>query len=194
MENSSKALIIVGEVLIAIIILSILTAVIVSFGRYSSDTHKKIADQETYQFNSNFLSYSGRVNITAQEIATIINFAKKENDKNDLSRKNNENSEMYIDILIDDKSFFKNMTTDNEYNDNINFSNHVSKFIETNNTTYFRCQATAKKSNKMINGVYEITTTFANDKDIDYNNQRRVNKIVFHKITNYKVVDPIHVK
>lgn len=194
MENSSKALIIAGEILIAIIVLSILASVIVSFGRYSSDTHKQIADQETYQFNSNFLSYSGRVNITAQEIATIINFAKKENDKNDLSRKNNENSEMYIDILIDDKSFFKNMTTDNEYNDNVNFSNHVSKFIETNNTTYFRCQATAKKSNKMINGVYEITTTFANDKDIDYNNQRRVNKIVFHKITNYKVVDPIHVK
>lgn len=199
MENASKALIIVGEVLIAIIILSILAAVIVSFGRYSSNMHKKISDQEIYQFNENFLNYSGRVNITAQEIATIINFAKKENDKNDLSRTNSENNESYIDVLIDNKSFFKNIiTNDEDYKDNIKFSNKVNQFIKSNNIYYYRCQGNFETPIKIVDGVKEIYTKEDTVVDIEYNSFKKVKSIRFHQIKpnsdnkkTYNVTEPI---
>lgn len=200
MENSSKALIIAGEILIAIIILSILAAVIVSFGRYSSDMHTKISDQEIYQFNSNFISYSGRVDVTAQEIATIINFAKRENDKNNLSRTNSENSMSYIEVWIDNKRFFQDLTTDKEYESNVNFSNRVNRFIKENNLQYYRCQATFKTPIKTVNEVKEIWTVEdpSTSGDIGYDNLGKINCIKFHVIKDnidesktYDVTDPI---
>ncbi len=183
MENSSKALIMAGEILIAIIILSILAAVIVSFGRYSSDMHEKIADQETYQFNSNFLDYSGRVNITAQEIATIINFAKKENDKNNFTQDDIDN-EAYVNVWIDNIQFFaKGNISKNNYENNVNFNKVVSQFVTKYNTKYFRCDGNFKTPIETVNGVKEIWTTEATSEvDIGYNSVKKVNLIKFHRI------------
>lgn len=190
MENASKALIMAGEILIGIIVLGILAFVIVSFGRYSSDMHKRIANQEVYKFNSNFLSYSGRVDITSQEIATIINFAKRENDNNNLSRNNSENNEAYIDIIIDNKSFFKDnkyIKKDSDYDIATSFNKCVNEFIRNNNLKYFRCQANVKKITN-VNGVLEIETDdkYNDNDDIGYNTFNKINKIVFQSVDESK--------
>lgn len=106
MENASKALIMAGEILIALIVLSIISVVTISFGKHSKEMHKKMADQQNQQFNNNFLIYSNRTNITAQEIVTIINYAKIKNDERGLAW-NDYTNEYYVEVYIDNTKVFR---------------------------------------------------------------------------------------
>jgi predicted porin len=75
MENASKALIMAGEIVIAILVIGLIVYINVLFGNFSVSMNSKISESKTAEFNNNFYVYSGRYNITAPEIATIINFA-----------------------------------------------------------------------------------------------------------------------
>ncbi len=212
MENASKALIMAGEVLIAIIILSILVAVIMAFGSYSSNVHKDIEKREIDQFNTNFQTYEGRVNITAQEIASIINFAKKENDKNEFKLSDaNSNKYGFINVFIDmngnfiGSSFFtgsNNKYVNNKeqnYNNSTNFNNILNNFIKANNNYYFRCCASVKDiDSTTYSGVKYITTEtkLGDSEDIKYNSEGKAYQITFHKIkeSDFKVSDSIEVE
>ena len=65
MENVSKALIIAGEVLIAVLVLSLAMVVIVKFGKFSANTNKRLSEDELNNFNNKFYAFNGRINITA---------------------------------------------------------------------------------------------------------------------------------
>ena len=80
MENASKALIMAGEILIAVLVLSLAGVLIVRFGKFSSETNSKLVQNKTDEFNNKFYSLSGRINITADEIASLINYVKENND------------------------------------------------------------------------------------------------------------------
>lgn len=76
MENATKALIISGGVLIAILLLTLFTYL---FSKMSSGTSKiyDIMEQsEIAEFNQKFLNYKGRDKLTIQDVVTIINLAK----------------------------------------------------------------------------------------------------------------------
>ena len=84
MENASKALIIAGEVLIAVLVITFMVSLFVTFGNFSANIHEKLSNEQVIKFNNNFTIYEGRINITAQEIVTAINFAKQANDAREL--------------------------------------------------------------------------------------------------------------
>ena len=74
MENASKALVMAGGVLIAIMLLTLFTYL---FSRMSSNTsgiYQLIEKHEKDEFNQQFLNYEGR-EITPQDVATLINLA-----------------------------------------------------------------------------------------------------------------------
>lgn len=74
MENASKALVMAGGVLIAIMLLTLFTYL---FSRMSSSTsgiYQLIEKHEKDEFNQQFLNYEGR-EITPQDVATLINLA-----------------------------------------------------------------------------------------------------------------------
>ena len=73
MENASKALIIAGEVLIGVLILTLASFVITQFGSFSRNLNNQMSETEIRSFNVNFTNFSGRANISMQEVATIIN-------------------------------------------------------------------------------------------------------------------------
>lgn len=82
MENATKALLISGGILLAIMVLSI---GVVLFNQFSGsgeayETSQTIA--ETRKFNNNFTKFEDRGDITAQEIVTLKEFVKQYNDKN----------------------------------------------------------------------------------------------------------------
>lgn len=147
MENASKALIMAGEVVIAVLVIGLIVYINVLFGSFSNSMNSKIAESQVSQFNNNFFIYSGRYNITVPEIATIINFAKQTNDSNDLSRTNPEASIYYIDVTIDGKDFFNSSSyidNDSEYdNSNLKFKQKVNEFLNNNNKLYFTCNCKA---------------------------------------------------
>ena len=163
MENASKALIIAGEILIGVLIISLASYIIVQFGTFSRNLNIKMEEAEIMQFNVKFTNYAGRANISSQEVVTIINFAKQRNEEYNV----NSNDEFYIDVCIDGKSAL---------NTNIN------QYLEENkNNTYYYCNL---RNVKIINDEQglKLTAITTND-DITYNfNTQLVNKIDFHEI------------
>nr|MBB1522042.1 hypothetical protein [Clostridiales bacterium] len=84
MENTSKALIMAGETLIAILVIGLFVTINTLFGRFSRNMNKQLESSNISIKNSVFMGYEGRVNILVTEVASIINYAKKLNDENGL--------------------------------------------------------------------------------------------------------------
>lgn len=79
MENASKALLIAGGVLIAIIILSIALFLYSLYANRAKEYSQIMSTTELQKFNSKFETYVGRNDITAQEIVSVVNLAKEYN-------------------------------------------------------------------------------------------------------------------
>lgn len=75
MENASKALIMVGGVLLAILVISAGVYLVGNLSKTADSYTTKLDTTELQKYNSKFEIYIGRSNITAQEIVTVINSA-----------------------------------------------------------------------------------------------------------------------
>ena len=80
MENATKALLIAAGVLITIIVITIGVVLYQTFSSQTKGYSQTIETSEIQKFNSNYLIYIGRQNITAQEIVSTVNRAKEYND------------------------------------------------------------------------------------------------------------------
>jgi len=132
MENASKALIMAGTILISIMVISLGVYIINMFGEYTAGQEQERANRQIAEFNAQFLKYEGRTDITAQDIVTVANLAKANNDFYELtvadaSRLNPEEQGSYY-ISVD----IKKVSTDsgfqgNNRNSNENFENCTNK-------------------------------------------------------------------
>ena len=82
MENASKALIMAGGILIAILVMSLFVYLIVSFGATSDKIHDQNAQTQITEFNAQFTKYQGRTNITIYDIVSVANLARENNKQN----------------------------------------------------------------------------------------------------------------
>ena len=107
MDNASKALIIVGEILIAMMVVGVIVYSISNFGRFSKNMNQKLEQNAQIEFNNTFYKYERRIDITADEIVSIINFAKNSNDSNELYLTNigysdvDSKSVFFVDVLVE---------------------------------------------------------------------------------------------
>lgn len=77
MENATKALLMAGGVLIAIIIISVIVITLQKTGNVNKTYDSTIKQQEIMKFNSNFTKYVGKnKKFTIHDAITITNFAK----------------------------------------------------------------------------------------------------------------------
>ena len=83
MENASNALIISAAVLIAVIVLSIGVYLVINFSKVSESYEQEQRTEELAIFNSKFMAFKDRSDISAQEIVTLKNFVEKYNSEND---------------------------------------------------------------------------------------------------------------
>lgn len=142
MENASKALMIAAEILIAVLIMSLIVTLIVVFGNFSRNMNSNIQEDKINAFNQHFFDANQRIDISAQEMASIINFAKESNDSHELEYDNKSESPFYVNIYIDGTSFFNDSTKtaeENEkiYNDKKLFKQKLNDFISAHNTEYY---------------------------------------------------------
>ena len=80
MENASKALLIAGGFLITILFLSLFAYLFTFMREYSSNKMEQMKSNEATQFNQQFLNYAGRNDLTIQDVVTIVNLAKDNNE------------------------------------------------------------------------------------------------------------------
>lgn len=77
MENASKALLISGAVLIAIIIASIMVYMFRGAGNLNQQYQDTMSEQETSKFNAKFEVCRDRTDITIHDIVSLVNLAKE---------------------------------------------------------------------------------------------------------------------
>ena len=77
MENASKALIMAGAVLIAIMVLTIGVYLVGELGKASDSYVQQLDTVQLQKYNSNFEVFIDRNDITAQEIVTVAGIAKQ---------------------------------------------------------------------------------------------------------------------
>lgn len=103
MENASKALIMAGGILIAILIISLGVYLFNSASILSSTYSDKLSQDELNKLNNKFLIYAK--DLTPQEMVTIINLVSENNKKNANIEENQ------IEVMIDNKTIDTNKTS-----------------------------------------------------------------------------------
>ena len=163
MENASNALIIAGEVLIGVLIISLFAYIVVQFGTFSEQMHEDMADSSIKSFNNNFTMYINRNDIKPQEVVSVIKFAKNSNDAKDIDWED-ASSDYYVRVYIDNKNVF-----------------HDTKYI--NNATDYKDSNKADAVFRSIlkDSIINTKTFYCKELDVKINeNTRQVNEICFH--------------
>lgn len=143
---------------------------IIQFGNYSRNVNSQISEAEIRQFNVHFTNFSGRANISAQDVASLINYANKSNSDYEAQP----GDDFYVDVLIDGSTMLR---------PDVN----INSFLNSNrNTTYYYCNLTAFNIDDINDDTREITIKANNtDADITYNEGTSlVTSIHFHSITD----------
>ena len=79
MENASKALLMAAGVLMGVVILSLVAYLFVTFSSSADDVKSEIANNQLNKFNSQFLAYEQREDLTVYDILTAVNLAENNN-------------------------------------------------------------------------------------------------------------------
>ena len=95
MENASKALLISAGVLLAILLLSLFAYLMRQMGASTSGIYSTLSQHEISEFNQKFLNYEGRKKLSIQDVITIVNLAKDNNEK--------ANRPTIIEVKVDDE-------------------------------------------------------------------------------------------
>ena len=162
MENTSKALIMAGETLIAILVIGLFVTINTLFGRFSKNINKQLEASNISVKNAVFMGYEGRVNILVTELASIINYAKKLNDDNGLKNPEGKltyqiyNSPTFVKVYINGIDYFAQYINSNRYSDSALFKEDLNRYMQDNNTRIYMVGATITGfSEKNVNGKIE---------------------------------------
>lgn len=84
MENASKALLIAGGVLIAMLIASLGVYFARSYSEETARIYQQMENHKIAEFNQQFLKFEG-VDLNVQDVVSIINLAKDSNQRNQIT-------------------------------------------------------------------------------------------------------------
>ncbi|MBR6504367.1 MAG: hypothetical protein IKT41_01380 [Clostridia bacterium] len=166
MENASKALIMAGTILISIMVVSLGWQIINMFGEYAAGQEQERINQQIAEFNAQFLKYEGRTDITAQDIVTVANLAKENNEYYELTKADANENTYYIRVIAPGYDNFETHKTIPSTATNYNSkyleekNNFLSdKSVEADEIKYYNCNIGNVKVSSVTRRVYEITFT-----------------------------------
>ncbi len=138
MENASKALLIGAEVLVGALIFSLMVYLFILMQGWSGNVQDNIDAKVIDEFNSKFTIYDQREDLTAQDVATIINLAKSNNEKYADTQvqtkvvkgvKNFPNMSVSTNLLkIDINDFLKNCSLNEATNEQYKYSCKIKSY------------------------------------------------------------------
>ncbi|MBQ2938367.1 MAG: hypothetical protein IJE05_05800 [Clostridia bacterium] len=132
MENASKALVMAGGILIAILVIGALLLMVNQIGDYEKAQTSNVKDSQLAQFNYDFERYTDDNGITGADIITIINKVVDFNKKEGVSNSVNYDIKMSVTITgLND--FKKNHTVESGVEDLFSGNNLVMGANGNNN-------------------------------------------------------------
>ena len=84
MENASNALLMAAGILVAMLVIAVAIVLFTQYGNLGNTYATKMSEQEVIKFNNNFTVFEGRTNITASEIASLVNFTTEYRQQTDI--------------------------------------------------------------------------------------------------------------
>lgn len=144
MENASKAIIMAGAVLIAIIIISIGVFLWRDYSDFSIQSEEKRIEQQLDEFNTKFEKYNftGANYITAQDVRTIVNYANEYNKKYRI-----EENEIIIQVRYRGMNLFA--WDEERWTEFLNTSNEST----VENKLLYECRITQPESKEIIRQI-----------------------------------------
>ena len=159
MENASKALLIAGGVLIAILVASLGVYFSRNIADFTSKTYKQLEEHERTEFNQQFLNYNGKNDLTIQDIVTIVNLAKDSNKNNGLEDIDATNDySLYVTVVFDNSSYNLGELSINAYSNLEKLSNeNINKLIKNEMTkteiANFSCEVSINNNTGYVNYI-----------------------------------------
>ena len=144
MENASKALLISGATLLMILMLSFAIYMAKQMGENVNEMYEMMEETEINEFNQGLLNFDGKNNLTIQDVVSILNFAKDNNDRKSIPV----TVEIYIDgVDIKDKI---QLSGDS-------YSDYVSNLLKDNIGKTYSCVVSYATNSKLV-GIVRIIT------------------------------------
>ena len=85
MENASKAIIIAGGFLLMIMALSLAMFIFRNIGNSTSEYYEQLEQSDIDEFNQKFTKYDKKEDLTIQDVISIVNLAKDNNETGKMS-------------------------------------------------------------------------------------------------------------
>jgi len=153
MENASKALLIAGGVLIAMLVASLGVYFAKSFSEETARIYEQMESSKRTEFNQQFIAYdtAGEVRLSIQDVVSLINLAKDSNKKNELTDSMApavpaDDTSMYVTVNINEKINIEKYS-DNDIN---NLLNNEAK-LNTHTQTLYKCSIIRNKHTGYVN-------------------------------------------
>ena len=156
MENASKALLFAAGVLMAIVILSLAVYLYGSFSSATSEVEKQMEEDQISNFNNQFLAYEEKKEITIYDIYTVSNLAEENNKKYDLTKQ--EDNNYYVSVNLKTKTESINNIEKNK----LDYNGFINKYMyvigqENNKDVYdltrFTCKVQINEITRRVNKV-----------------------------------------
>ena len=122
MENASKALMIAGAILIAVLLISLSIAVLDSTRKAQDAANKEVESVEIQSFNEQFMKYQGTI-VTASQVKSLLLLIRANNSYYDFDSSTKEGTDKYVKVTGDvtSSSLFAHKTyrvTIDKFNEN----------------------------------------------------------------------------
>lgn len=144
MENASKALIMAGGILIAIMVISLGVYIFSKFGDFAKNQETQVFEKNVTEFNAQFTKFEGAEDITAQDVVTVINIARNNNKMYNLEdSEGHKEGNYYVNatVTVNGKTYNQNQNYQKEspYKNNLNTFLKDNSFDNAGNLILYKC-------------------------------------------------------
>lgn len=160
MENASKALVMAGSVLLAIMMISLAIYLFSNFGGVTSQIEQGVEESQISQFNSQFTTNVGKNNVTIYDIVSMANLATQNNKQYGFSKQTATGNNYYIAVTLQGKGQieFGAETQDENYINNFYHEQliipQVESITDATGLTYYDVQVDISPETQRVYQVF----------------------------------------
>lgn len=160
MDNASKALLMAGSVLLAIMIISLAMYLFANFHQATSQIEGNVEESQVMQFNNQFTKYEGNNQVTIYEVLSMANLATQNNKQYQYEKQEAKGENSYISVFLDGKGYIEGGSSDLEKDIQERYSSYITEQLNhithTTGLTYYEVKVDISPTTQR---VYKVTCT-----------------------------------
>lgn len=160
MDNASKALLMAGSVLLAIMIISLAMYLFANFHQATSQIEGNVEESQVMQFNNQFTKYESNNQVTIYEVLSMANLATQNNKQYQYEKQLAKGENSYISVFLDGKGYIEGGSSDLEKDIQERYSSYITEQLNhithTTGLTYYEVKVDISPTTQR---VYQVTCT-----------------------------------